>query len=199
MNKRYCWKLCFFSLAWINVVLGKEGALQTPMVYQFPQTSSSHDMETLKNFKAITVLLHIPDVSPEVAQKIEQEAIQGLSKWGTVVVKPLSLQTLTEELGKKTGFLNNPFLTYILQQEDTEAPLFQASLRFEAPVTIEKNKEYCHPILWLSDSYVLVDPSRNCGWMISQTLLPLLENFSAAFAKANPNTAKPTLYLMKVD
>ncbi|MBI2742757.1 MAG: hypothetical protein HYX48_02430 [Chlamydiales bacterium] len=191
--------LCIPFLLKVQIV---EGASEPAAVSQIKSTETSAavvDADTLRGFSSLTFFLYVPASSSTSSKKMEESAKQLLEKFGRVISKTLSVQSPFSEEDNKNGFLKNPFLTYEIKniQDLTgkELPILKASLTFEAPATIIKNKEYCHSTLWSRNCYIQQNANTSMEKAVSQTLTILLKDFEKDYAEANKSSPlKPTIY-----
>ena len=151
--------------------------------------------ESFVGFKNITFFLNTPCSSPKHCKEIETFAAAVLKKAGAVYMKKFSVETV----GKEREDLKDPYLIYDISRMEGNAkgiPTFAVSMRFEAPVVIEKNKAYSRAILWYSNLYITLDNPTDVKGAIAQTLPQLIQDFNSLFQKANPNQS-PIFYFVE--
>lgn len=154
------------------------------------------DVELLNGFASIKVLLEIPQTAPGASKTMHTQAARELKGFGKVITKNFS----PEEAMKDQQLLKSPFLIYrikeITDMNGKKLPLIQASLAFEAFVTVEGNKEFGSAILWNGESYIQRDPDQ--GKVFSQTFPVLLKQFEDNYMKSNhPKSENLTFYLFE--
>lgn len=152
----------------------------------------------LEKFSSIKLYLAIPNASSELSKKLQNQAIAELRKIGGVIPKQFSVENLIDE----KDFLTSPSLVFAIKAaQDVNGkvlPLIQATLTFEAALTVKKNNQFGQGILWGKECFVEGDIDSDLEKAFAQAFSLLIEDFKGAYLEANStNPLKPTFYVVE--